>query len=140
MTDRSGSRHGGRQSANVAAMPPDPRALRALTDAPVVVHRHGHGRYSVAVVVEGGSGHLTEVEAREALARWQALLGGWMTKRRAAESLGLSVKMIDALRRTGRLDSKNVHGQVRITVKSVNEELRRRRHSAAESDNSNSED
>lgn len=133
MSDEGTSRHGGRRSANVAAMPLDQRALRALTDAPVVVHRHGPGRYSVAVVVEGGSGHLTDTEAREALSRWQSLLGGWMTKRRAADTLALSVKMIDALRRNGRLDSDNVHGQVRISVKSVTRELHRRRHSASDS-------
>lgn len=121
------SRHGGAWSANVAAMPIDPRALRVLTDAPVVVHRHGRGRYSVAVVVEGGSGTMTEVEAREALARWRSLLGGWMTKRDAADALGLSVKMIDNLRRAGRLDSANVHGQVRVSVKSIEKEIRRRR-------------
>jgi hypothetical protein len=117
-------------------MPIDHRKLHVPADTPVVIHRHGPGRYSVAVVVEGGPGDLTEAEAREALARWRARLGGWMTKRSAADELGLSVKMVDALRRSGRLKARLVRGQVRVTVKSVQEELIRRRRLAADSKNS----
>lgn len=139
MSGEREARPGGACSASVVAMAISPRDLRVPADTPVVLHRHGPGRYSVAVVVDGAKGYLSEGEAREALAKWQALLGGWMTKRRAAEALGLSAKMIDALRRNGRLDSKNVHGQVRITIASVQRELRRRRQLTADSDKSNSE-
>lgn len=122
--------HGGR-SASVAAMRIDPRDVRVPADTPVVVHRHGPGRYSVALVVEGDDGYLTESEAQEALAKWRARVGGWMTKRDAAISLGISPKMIDVLRQNGRIDARNVNGRVRVTLKSVQAELRRRKENAA---------
>lgn len=123
------SRPAGTGSANVAAVPNaalDPRDLRVPAATPLVIHRHGHGRYSVALVVEGGDGYLTEAEAVEALAKWRARVGGWMTKRDAAVALGVSAKMVDVLRRDGRLDAENVNGRVRVSLKSVQKELRRR--------------
>lgn len=134
MTTEIEFRHGGGRSASVAPMPITPRDLRVPTSTPVVMHRHGPGRYSVAVVVEGPNGELTEEQAREALAKWRALLGGWVTKRDAASMLGISVKMVDVLRRNGRLDAENVNGQVRVSLKSVKDERQRRKASAAPAD------
>lgn len=127
MTNEIEFRPGGGWSASVAPMPITPRDVRVPASTPVVMHRHGPGRYSVAVVVEGGNGYLTEDQAREALAKWRAQLGGWLTKRDAASMLGISVKMVDVLRRDGRLDAENVNGQVRVSLKSVQDERRRRK-------------
>lgn len=132
------ARHGGGRSASVRAMPRDldPRDLHVPADTPIVVHRHGPGSYSVALVVEGGHGGLTEREAREVLAKWRARVGGWVTKRDAAQALGISVQMVDVLRRDGRLDAENVNGLVRVSLKSVQAELRRRSQSPGESSTS----
>lgn len=95
-------------------------------EARVVLHRHGAtGGYAVAVVV--AEGPYSKERAAEIADEVREAHGGWVTKGVAASRLGLSVQMVDVLRRRGQLEStKNIAGHVMISAQSLARELERR--------------
>lgn len=91
-------------------------------EARVVAHRRGRGQYAVAVVLDEGP--FTKDDALRELDRYRETVGGWVSKARAAEMLGVSQKQVDHLRETGELTwARDCTDRVMIDLASVNEYL-----------------
>lgn len=88
--------------------------------ARVVAHRRIKGRYAVAVVLDEGP--FTKDDALAKVDEYRERVGGWVSKARAAEMLGISQKQVDKLRIDGDLTwERDCTDRVMIDVNSVKE-------------------
>lgn len=104
----------------------DYEGYRAGPGARVVLHRNAaRGSYAVAVVLDEGP--YSAAQARKVADRMREQHAGWVSKAEAAERLGITERMVDFLRESGRLEStKDEMRRVLISRSSLDAEIERR--------------